>query len=113
MPKRLAPWLAWAICGLCRLSAVYSLVTVLSTLVTAALFVPLRHRVQVVIDRRLYRRKYDAARTLAAFSSQLRDETNLDHLSLHLLDVVNQTMQPENVNLWLAPGGTRRESAHD
>jgi len=90
-----------------------TLVTVLSTLVIAALFVPLRHRVQAVIDRRLYRRKYDAARTLAAFSSQLRDETNLEHLSVHLLDVVNQTMQPENVNLWLAPGGTRRESAHD
>ncbi len=74
---------------------------VVSTLAIAALFNPLRRWVQAFVDRRFYRRKYDARRVLADFSARLRDETDLDELDADLISTVRETVQPRHATLWL------------
>jgi hypothetical protein len=80
---------------------------VASTLAIAALFQPLRRRIQSTIDRRFYRRKYDAQTAVQAFSARLREETDLAHLSEDVVQVVHETLQPTHVSLWLREGGLR------
>ena len=85
--------------------------TVLSTLLIAALFLPLRHRVQAWIDRRFYRRKYNAAQVLQGFAATARDETDLDRLTAELVRVIQETMEPEHVSVWLRPASDERPAA--
>ncbi len=83
-------------------------IIVASTLVIAVLFQPLRHRIQATIDRRFYRRKYDAARIVEAYSATLRNEVDLSLLREHLITVVQDTMEPSHVSLWLREPDSKR-----
>jgi hypothetical protein len=104
----------WEIDVIIRRTLVYSVLTLLlvaSTLLIAALFQPLRRGIQRVIDRRFYRHKYDAAKTLTAFSATLRSEVDLDELREQLVAAVQETMQPAHISLWLRPTTPDRKGA--
>ncbi len=88
----------------------YGIVTIISTLMIAAMFVPFRARVQETIDRRFYRQKYDTAKTLAEFSDALRNEVDLPRLTDRLIHAVEETMEPEQVSLWLVDGDSRMQT---
>jgi hypothetical protein len=89
------------------------LVTALSTLAIAALFVPLRNKIQAAIDQRFNRKKYDAQKVMEKFSQTVRDETDIDKLTNELVNVVNETMQPKSVSVWLGPSARSKRGAMD
>ena len=80
-----------------------SLATVPSTLLIAALFNPLRHRIQNDIDRRFFRQKYNAEQIVGSFGGRLREQVDLDEMATHLLSVVEQALQPDHASLWIIP----------
>jgi hypothetical protein len=85
------------------------LAIIVSTLAIAGLFAPLRRRIQDIIDRRFYRRKYDAEQVLAGFAEMCRDETDLGRLTGELLRVIQETMQPAHLSLWLREPNAKRD----
>jgi hypothetical protein len=87
------------------------LAVAVSTLVIVVLFTPLRRRIQAVIDRRFFRKKYDAQHVLAQFALTARDETDLESLTRELVRVVQETVQPEEVSVWLTPFGRESEAS--